>query len=260
MKAQNILATLSLTLTIATIALVHSEVSAQDSGYDIMKKNDQLKEPSDASSEGKLILINKNGNKKQRTMKIYIRKNDEGYDSYFKILSPADVAGMKFLMLARKGDDEQRMFLPALGKSRKISGSGKDGKFLGSDIYFYDLEDHDLDDFTYKYIKDETWEGKEYYVVEAYPKSKSSPYSKTTSWVCKDDYFVYKMVMYDKKQNRKLKTMTITETTTMQNIILPVKMEVNNHQDNHQTIYLQENNKVNIRLDKGIFTVRNLEN
>ncbi len=66
------------------------------------------------------------------------------------------------------------MYLPALGKSRKISGSSKDGKFLGSDLYFYDLEDHDLDDFTYKFIKEEVWEGHEYYVVESYPKDKKS--------------------------------------------------------------------------------------
>ncbi|MGD2033443.1 MAG: outer membrane lipoprotein-sorting protein [Bacteroidales bacterium] len=259
MKTKKII--LTFLLAIPTFILSATITYAQSrKGYEIMKKNDQLKEPSDAYSEGTLILTDKRGNQKQRKMKMYTRKRDEGYDSFFEILSPADVAGMKFLTLARKGDDEQRMYLPAMGKSRKIASSGKDGKFLGSDIYFYDLEDHDLDDFTYKYLKNETWNGKEYYVVEAYPGNEDAPYSKLVNWVRVDNYYVYKMEMYDKKQNRLLKTMKITETSIMQGIILTIRMEVINHLENSKTLYSQTKNKINIGLSEDIFTVRNLEN
>jgi hypothetical protein len=258
-KAKKTILSLLLSVTVLIAGATTSSAQSQK-GYEIMKKNDQLKEPSDAYSEGTLILTDKKGNQKQRKMKMYTRKRDEGYDSFFEILSPADVAGMKFLTLARKGDDEQRMYLPAMGKSRKIASSGKDGKFLGSDIYFYDLEDHDLDDYTYKYIKNETWNDKEYFIVEAYPRNEDAPYSKLVNWVRTDNYHAYKMELYDKKQNRLLKTMTITETSILQDIIIDTRMEVTNHLENSKTIYSQVNNKVNIGLSEDIFTVRNLEN
>lgn len=247
-------------MALLTMMAGFSMLNAQDKGYEIMKKNDELKEAKDVTSDITLVLVNKNGNKKQRKMKLYSKKRKEGYDSFFEILSPADVEGMRFLTLARKGDDEQRMFLPALGKSRKISGSSKDGKFLGSDLYFYDLEDHDFDDFTYKFIKEEVWEGHEYYVVELYPKDKKAPYSKVVDWVRKDNYFVYKEEMYDKSQDRHIKTLLAKEVIEIDGIMIAAKMKIINHKDKHQTFYVEQNHKVNAGMIDNIFTVKNLEN
>lgn len=259
MKTQNILSVIVM-IILTSVLLDFNPLAAQNKGYEIMKKNDQLKEPKDTYSKSRLILINKNNNKKQRKFEMYSQKTEEGFDSFYKILSPADIEGMKFLTIAHKGEDEQRMYLPGLGRTRKISSSGKDGKFLGSDIYFYDLEDHDLDEFTYQYLKEATWKGHEYYLVEAYPKNEDAPYSKIINWVRKDNYYVYKMDMYDKKQERLLKSMLITETRIKQGIISRLKMKVLNHQEKHQTLYLHENYKVNIGLDPDIFSVQNLEN
>ena len=152
------------------------------------------------------------------------------------------------------------ILLPALGKARRISGSSKDGKFLGSDLYFYDLEDHDLEDYDYKFIKEEVLDGVEFYVVESIPKDKKAPYSKILSWVRKDNYFVYKDEMYGKKQGRLIKTNIIKETKVIQGIIEPTKMVINNHKENQKTFYLVENINVNTGLKNKIFEVKNLEN
>ncbi len=239
---------------------VNSMLAQTNKGYEIMKKNDELKEPDDAFFEGNLVIKNKRGNIKKRKMKIFSKKQPAGFDSFFEILEPADVEGMKFLTIAKKGEDEQRIYLPAFGKSRKISGSGKDGKFLGSDIYFYDLEDHNLEDFTYQFIDEKKWEGKDYFIVEAYPIDKKAPYSKIVNWVCKEDYFIYKCEMFDKKQKRHLKTSIINQTQIIQGIILSVEMITQNHIDNSSTIYYQSNFKINVGMDKSIFTIQNLEN
>ncbi len=243
-------------ITVITVGNLYAQ---PNKGYEIMKKYDELKEPKDSYSEGRLVLENKKGNVKKREMLVYSKKQAAGYDSFFEITKPADVAGMRFLTIAQKGDDDQRMYLPAFGKSRKISGSGKDGKFLGSDLYFYDLEDHDLEDFTYKYIKEDEWDGKAYYVVESYPVDKDAPYSKLTNWVRKDDYYVYKIEMYDKKQGRLIKTSFINEIEIIDGIITPLEMEIINHLDNHKTMYYQGAYKINVGIDDDVFTVQNLE-
>ena len=68
----------------------------------IMKKNDQLPKPKDTYSEINLTLINKNGSKIQRELKSYSLKTDLGYNSYFEVTAPADIAGMKLLSIAKK--------------------------------------------------------------------------------------------------------------------------------------------------------------
>ena len=243
------------------VLIIAGNVSAQNGkGYEIMKKNDELKEPKDVSFDGFLEITNKRGNIKKRSMKVLSKKQPAGYNSFFEILEPADVSGMKFLTIAQKGDDDQRMYLPAYGKSRKISGSGKDGKFLGSDIFFYDLEDLDLEDFTYKFMKEETWEGNDYYVVESYPIDKKAPYSKVINWVRKSDYYIYKAEMYDKKQQILLKTAIVKETMIIEGIIEAINTQTINHKDKSSTTYLITDIKINTGVDDKVFTIQNLEN
>ena len=88
-------------------------------------------------------------------MEIITKEGAEGTNTFMKFIEPADVKDTKFLTIAHnKSDDEQRLFLPALGKVRRISSSTKNEKFMGSDLTYYDLEDYEYEDFTYKYVKD----------------------------------------------------------------------------------------------------------
>lgn len=232
---------------------------AQDAKADkIMKTHYDLPEAKDSRAEIKLELINSKGNKITRSLVSYAQKTDAGTNSFIEVTAPADIAGMRLLSTARKGEDDQRMFLPAFGKSRKISGSGKTGKFLGSDIYFYDLEDHDLEDFVYTLNSEKTLAGQSYYLITAKPKDTGAPYSKSIHWINKNDYFVYKSELYDTK-GKLLKTIDINEIQIISGVIIPVKMTITNHKDNHTTIYQTSGIKLNTGLSGQIFTVQNLE-
>jgi len=245
--------------TAAVIMLTVLNVQAQNfSAEKIMKKNDLLLSPKDAYSEITLTLTDKNNHKVLRKLISYSKKTALGYNSYFEVTAPADIAGMKLLSIAQKGEDDQRMYLPAFGKIRKISSSGKTGKFLGSDIYFYDLEDHDFDDFTYKAIGTENWNGKKYYVIASIPKDKKAPYSKIINYVNADDYFIYKSEMYDKR-GQLLKRLIVNKTKIIKNIIVPVEMTYTNVKTKHSTHYQIDVIKINSGVSDDIFNVKNLE-
>ena len=135
---------------------------------------------------------------------MYTKQGSQGRNSFIEFVEPADVKGTKFLTIAHKNaDDEQRLYLPALGKVRKISSSKKDGKFMGSDLFYYDMEDRDYEEFTYNYVGEEVFRGMNCYVVESFPKDSSAPYSKMVMWVNKENYFVYKRECYDSRQHRR---------------------------------------------------------
>ncbi len=246
-------------LAIAVMIFSNLGLYAQQfSADEIMKKNNRLPEPKDSYSEITLTLTDKNGNKIQRKLKSYAMKTDLGYNSYFNVTAPADIEGMKLLSIAQKGEDDQRMYLPAFGKTRKISSSGKTGKFLGSDIYFYDLEDHDLDDFTYQAIGTESWNGKNYYVIASIPKDSKAPYSKIINYVNPGDYFIYKSETYDKK-GQLLKTLVVSKTKIIKNIIIPAEISYTNVKTRHSTLYYLDTIRVDSGISADIFNVKNLE-
>ncbi len=244
---------------IIAILLYGTGVFAQEfTAFEIMKKNDDLQKPKDTYSEIKLTLTDKRGNSIERSLISYSLKTDFGFNSFIEVTTPADVSGMKLLSIAKEGEDEQRIFMPAFGKVRKISSSGKTGKFLGSDIFFYDLEDHNFNEFTYSLKGTKDWNEKQYYIITTVPKDSKAPYSKTIHWVSTKDLFIYKSEMYDKK-GALLKTLVVNKTKIEQNIIIPAEMTFTNLKTGHSTQYLLLKNEINSGISSGIFTVKNLE-
>lgn len=230
-----------------------------EKGYQIAKKNKDLKKSKDSYSETEMILINKNGDKKRRKFINYSKEGNEGRNSFVEFLEPVDVKGTKFLTLAKKGDDEQRLYLPSLKKTRLIASSGKSGKFMGSDLYYYDMEDRDLNDFEYKYIKEEKFQNIDCFVIEATPKNKNSPYSKSFMWISKNDYFNYKIEAYDKKDDKLLKKIVFVEVKEIEGILNPIKIVVENEKESTKTLLIINNIKINSGIKDEIFTIQNLE-
>ena len=248
-----------LLLFIIGSSTIPSLQAQNNKAYEIMQKNDALPEPTDNQARIELLLKDKKGNTIHRSLDSYTLKTSFGYNSLIEVISPADIAGMRLLSIAQTGEDDQRLYLPSFGKSRKISSSGKTGKFLGSDIYFYDLEDHDLDEFTYRFEGEKEWNGQNYYIIESTPKDKNVPYSKTIHWVNATDYFVYKSEMYDERV-RLLKSLVVNKTKTDDGIILPVDMIITNVQQKHTTEYHLIRNQIDTGISPDIFTVKYLEN
>lgn len=247
-------------ITILFLLALSISVFADAKGDEIAKKNFNLPESNDSYSIATMVLINKNGSKKIRKLEMFSKEGKDGRNSFTKFLEPADVKGSTFLTIGhKKGDDEQRLYLPALGKVRRISSSNKDGKFMGSDFFYFDMEDQDFEDFTYKYIKDEKYKDKDCHVIDMFPKDSNAPYSKQRVWISKTDNFGYKIECYDKKGSKGLmKTIIMVDTETKSGIIIPTKIAVDNHKEDHKTLLQRSNVKINIGIKDSIFTVQNM--
>lgn len=241
------------------IFLISIQLFAEISADEIMTINDNLKEPEYVSNITTMVLIDRNGNKKIRKMEMFSMKTPVGENSYMEFLLPADVRGTKFLTIGNnESDDEQRLFLPALKRIRKISSSNKDGKFMGSDITYYDMESRNLKDFTYKFIGETVVDNRSCWIIESTPVKPDSPYSKVTSYISKDDYFVYKRKMFN-DDNKLIKILTIVETDLINGIIIPVKTVFENLKDNHKTLLAVTDIKFDSNVDESKFTIKNLK-
>ena len=84
-----------------------------------------------------------------------------------KFQAPADIKGSGFLSIENAdGSDETMIYLPALGRVRRIAGGQKGDSFFGSDFSYEDITGIDPDDYTHTLL--EVREGP-VYVVEATP-------------------------------------------------------------------------------------------
>ena len=63
---------------------------------------------------------------------------------------PNDIRGTSFLVWKHpRGEDERFLYLPSLGRVRRIAGSEAQESFVGSDFSYEDIGGRELEDFTY---------------------------------------------------------------------------------------------------------------
>jgi len=93
------------------------------SAKDIMAKNKQLTESGDQAVNFTLDLINKKGKKRrQESIWTYLTDGSDVRYSLFRFHAPSDVKGTGFLSIEYPAKaDDRWLFLPALGRSRRIS-------------------------------------------------------------------------------------------------------------------------------------------
>lgn len=241
-----------------------SAVFADKRGEEIAKKMYDLKKADDMVGTTKMVLIDKDGNKQIRVLKMFTKEGQYGTNSFAEFIEPADVKGTKFLTLVEKnGEDVQRLFLPALKKVRRIASDNKDGKFMGSDLYYFDMEDHDYEDFTYEFVAEnealniKDYADKKFYIIKAIPKDPDSPYSYIKAWVSMENYFAYQTMPYDKKGIPE-KIMISFNVENIQGVLISRKNLIVNQKEKHQTLMTIEDVKINTGLKDNIFEVQNL--
>lgn len=252
--------------TIMALGLLAAVAFADARGDEIAQKHFALKKSSDTSATATMVLIDKSGSKKIRKLEMFTKDSGQGKDSFINFLEPADVAGTKFLTIAHKGgDSEQRLYLPALKKTRKISASSKDGEFVNSDFYYYDMEDRGFADGSYTFVADnetladKVFAGMKFFKIEMKPVDKDAPYAKTLIWVNMENYGIYQAQCFDAKSNALLKTISFPKIETIDGILIPTQTMVVNHKKGSKTLLALAGLKVNQGLKADIFSVKNLE-
>jgi outer membrane lipoprotein-sorting protein len=158
----------------------------------------------------RMILRNKHGQESLRLIRVRtLEVVDDGDKSLTIFDNPRDVKGTAFLTFSHKTeDDDQWLYLPALKRVKRISSRNKSGSFMGSEFAYEDISSQEVEKYTYKWIRDESYDGQACFVFERYPvDKKNSGYIRQVVWLDKDEYRVLKIDFFDRK-NSLLKTFT----------------------------------------------------
>ncbi len=166
----------------------------------------------DSTASMRMLLRNRQGEESTRDIRVKTLEVENDGDKSLTIFdSPADVKGTAFLSFTHKsGPDDQWLYLPALKRVKRIASRNKSGPFMGSEFAYEDLSSQEVEKYTYKYLRDESCEGMECFVIERDPVDKYSGYTRQVVWIDKAEYRPMKIVYYDRK-NSLLKTLTLAD-------------------------------------------------
>ncbi|HPQ71684.1 MAG TPA: outer membrane lipoprotein-sorting protein [bacterium] len=197
-----------LLIAIVTILAFAAMAWAELSAFDIAKKSLELDKAATKTTLYQMTVINKRGKTKVYKFKVWEKDYPDGAKKLVRFLEPSDANGTGLLNFEKIGaDDLQWLFLPSLRKSRRLAAGDKDGEFMGSDLFYQDMETMTAEDYTHELLSQAMLDGKQCYIVQSKPKPGiSSAYSFTKSWIETGTFIGRKIEMYD-KNGKLLKTM-----------------------------------------------------
>ncbi len=119
-----------------------------------------------------------------------------------RFLAPAEVKGVALLVVNHPDRaSDQWMWTPAIERDRRIALQDRSTRFFGTDFSFEDLEERDVDQYTYSMAGDDTIDGVACWKIESVPRqSKSSQYTRSLVWIRKDHYVVARVENYIKAE------------------------------------------------------------
>jgi hypothetical protein len=213
------------------------------------------------TSRSRMVLTDKKGETSERIIDQFLKKGPDGDRTLIVFQRPASIAGTRFLTVENSGGASDKwIFLPNLGRVRRIAAAEGGGSFMGTDMSYDDIasanRDVTLDIHTL--LREETLNSRPMFVIESVPKDKSYQYSKMIQWIGKADKITYQIELYNKRGvlHKVLEVLTVK---TIQNYETPVVTRMKTVTAGTSTTINVDSLKYDDPIPDGIFTQSYLE-
>ena len=202
-------------LVVVCFSLAHADAFAreetpEDKGLRIALESNARNEGfGDYTASMKMVLRDRQGRESVRQMRFKVLEvTGDGDKSLFVFDQPRDVQGTALLTHAHVNtQDDQWLYLPALKRVKRISASRRSGSFMGSEFSYEDMSSPEVEEYTYRYLRDEVCGDLTCTVTEQVPLDEKSGYSRKLIWQDTGELRTWKMELYDRR-GAHLKTLT----------------------------------------------------
>jgi outer membrane lipoprotein-sorting protein len=248
-------------ITVLVLLLIGAGfLSAQD-GTSIMNSAKNRVQTDTISSRSRMVITARNGSTTERVIDQYSKDGPNGARTVIVFQRPANVAGTRFLTMDTAGGGQDRwIFLPSLGRVRRIAASESDGSFMGTDFSYDDISsvDREISLDTHTLLREETLNGNPCYVIQSVPKDSSYQYSKTISWIDKTGFLIYKSEMYNRR-GEMVKVMEMSGFSDVQGRLTPMQTKISTVGAGTSTTIYMEIIKYDDPIPEGVFTTAYIE-
>ncbi|ELB2872226.1 outer membrane lipoprotein-sorting protein [Vibrio alginolyticus] len=248
----------ALKVSVLSVSLImsHAVLADEAKGLEIAQERKARDEGwGDSVATMQMILRNAQGESSTRLMRLQSLEVDGDGDKGLTIFDePRDVKGTAFLNHSHTvGADDQWLYLPALKRVKRISSRNKSGPFMGSEFAYEDLSSFEIEKYRFNYLKDDSINGQDVFVVEQIPTDKNSGYTKQRVWLDKAHYRPLKVEFYDRKGSL-LKTLSFSDYKQYLNQYWRAHtMAMTNHQTGKSTELTTSEMRFNTGLQENDF-------
>jgi len=221
----------------------------------------------DSRAEMRMRLYDRQGRVRERTMTLLVKKGASGHDdkTLVRFTYPNDIKNTAFLVWEHPEEDDERfLYLPALGRVRRIAGEEKQESFVGSDLSYEDIGGRDVADYTYAFVDpNATWtasDGLQHpaWALESRAKDKKADFPRSVSLIRKDNFIVVHAELFDPR-NERVKVFDVRKIDRIDGIWTTLSMVVANDRDRTRTELDTTAIRYNVGLTDNDFTRRRLE-
>ena len=212
-------------------------------------------------------LVDRQGRGRERTLSVRAlrRHGAVGDRVLVRFTYPADIAGTGFLVWERPGGDDDRfLYLPALGRVRRIAGEEKQESFVGSDLTYEDIGGRDIADYTYAFAdQNVTWTAPDggrhpAWALESRARDRRADFPRSVSLVLKDRFIVVQSDIFNSR-NERVKRFDVRRIDRVDGIWTVLDLVMANERDGTRTELTTSSIRYDIGLTEQEFSRRQLE-
>lgn len=256
-------------MVMAFLLLIPGAVIAdQPEARRIMEKVEDVDDGDNRTADMLMILTDKKGAKRKKYFKTFSKEYGEDSKQLMIIDRPANIRNSGFLTFDYDNsdqDDDQWLYLPSLGRSKRIASGDKDGSFMGSDLNYSDMTSRDLDDYDYRILKEMSLKNEKVWLIESIPRSEevidNTGYKKTILAVRQDIYMVSRIKAWPAKGSY-VKITDFNNLEKINGVLVHTDVRVikkSGKTVKHKTQLLLSDIQFNQNLTDDLFTLRRLE-
>ncbi|MCH2193529.1 outer membrane lipoprotein-sorting protein [Kordia sp.] len=179
------------------------------------------------------------------------------------IISPIADKGTNMLVWKKADQDDNDfwLYLPALGKVKRIASSnegGETGSVFGTEFSIEDVSPRKIKDYTYKLLGENTINKRPVWIVESTPteaRSKKTYYSKVISYIDKERYVILKDELYN-RTGKLFKQLVTKKVDRIDGVWIVTKSAMINLLSRRITNYDVLSIDFNLDIDDEFFTQR----
>lgn len=219
----------------------------------------------DSRADMRMRLFDRQGRVRERALTIHSLRRAAGDRTLLRFSYPNDIKGTGFLVWEHPGaDDERFLYLPALGRVRRIAGEEKQESFVGSDLSYEDIGGRDLADYTYAFTDpNATWTAPDgsrqaAWALESRARDRGAAYPRSVSLVLKDRFIVVHSDIFNQR-NERAKVFDVRRLERIDGIWTVMDLAVVNERDRTRTELTTTSVRYNTGLTEDDFTRRQLE-
>ena len=267
-----------LALAALLCALVCGPVVAQQklSADDIARRVQDRDTGRDARTTMRMKLFDRHGRVRERALTMTTLRGrgnpgsaktaPDGDRLLIRFTYPNDIRGTGFLVWEHPAaDDERFLYLPSLGRVRRIAGSETQESFVGSDFTYEDIGGRELDEYSYGVLDENaSWAppgggpARPAWRLESRRKDASAPFPRVVTTVLKDSFVVVGADIYNRR-NEKQKVYTVRRLEQVDGIWTAMDSEMSNAIERTRTELTIETTDYNVGLTEADFLRRELE-